>query len=66
MTTDEEVFSFFEENGYRFTDEEKEFIVHIIGYASGSVHDTQADITSDNEGLLVELSYWRHRPPESH
>lgn len=30
--------------------------IHIIGYASGSVQDTQENITSNNEGLLVELS----------
>ena len=30
--------------------------VHIIGYASGTVHGIQEDITSENEGLLVELS----------
>lgn len=30
--------------------------VHIIGYASGSVQDVQENITSENEGLLVELS----------
>ena len=30
--------------------------VHIIGYASGSVQDLQENTTSDNEGLLVELS----------
>lgn len=30
--------------------------VHIIGYANGSVLDTEENITSDNEGMLVELS----------
>ena len=30
--------------------------VHIIGYAKGSVQDTQEGVTSDNEGLLVEIS----------
>lgn len=30
--------------------------VHIIGYASGPVQDLEEDITSYNEGLLVELS----------
>ena len=29
--------------------------VHIIGYANGSVWDMQEKISSDNEGLLVEL-----------
>lgn len=30
--------------------------VHIIGYACGTVQDKEEDITSENEGLLVELS----------
>ncbi len=30
--------------------------VHINGYASGSVRDIQENITSENEGLRVELS----------
>ena len=30
--------------------------VHIIGYANGSIQDVQENTTSDNEGLLVELS----------
>ena len=30
--------------------------VHITGYACGSVQDIQENITSDNEGLRVELS----------
>ena len=30
--------------------------VHIIGYASGSVYDEEEDVTSENEGFLVELS----------
>ena len=30
--------------------------IHIIGYTSGSVQDPQENITSENEGFLVELS----------
>ena len=30
--------------------------VHIIGYANGSVRDELENVTSDNEGLLVEIS----------
>ena len=30
--------------------------VHITGYVSGMVHDTEEDFVSENEGLLVEVS----------
>ena len=30
--------------------------IHIIGYVSGVVEDLEEDITSDNEGLLVEVT----------
>ena len=30
--------------------------IHIIGYANGSVQDREENITSENEGLLVEVS----------
>ena len=30
--------------------------VHIIGYTSGTVHDDADDVTSQNEGFIVELS----------
>jgi len=34
----------------------KPVTIRIIGYASGSVRDSEEDITSENEGLLVEIS----------
>ena len=34
----------------------KPVTICIIGYASGSVRDSEEDITSENEGLLVEFS----------
>ena len=30
--------------------------VHIVGYAAGTVRDEEEGVTSDNEGLLVELT----------
>ena len=30
--------------------------VHIVGYANGTVRDEEEGVTSNNEGLLVELS----------